>query len=186
MTAGESPNAEAGFSQEQGEFVIMRVFDAPRELVWKAWTEEEPLKQWFGPAGFTLSVAKLNVVPGGVFHYCMRAANGVEMWGKWVFREVAALERIVLVNTFSNKHGNPIRHPYVAEWPLEMLTATTFEDEGEATKLTIRWHPIDASPAEQKTFDSMHDAMTQGWTGTFDQLAAYLVKSREQGTGTRE
>jgi uncharacterized protein YndB with AHSA1/START domain len=178
MTAGESSRADAEVSQER-EFVITRDFDAPRELVWKAWTEEEDLKQWFGPAGFVLTVAKLNVAPGGIFHYCMRAANGVEMWGKWVFREVAPQEKIVLVNTFSNKHGNPIRHPYVADWPLEMLTRTTFEEQGAATKLTIAWHPIDASPAEEKNFDGMHDAMTQGWTGTLDQLAGYLAKNRK-------
>lgn len=164
-------------SQER-EFVYLRELDAPRELVWKMWTEEEHLKQWFAPAGFGLSVAKLNVVSGGIFHYCMRAANGVEMWGKWVFREVVSQQRIVVVNTFSNKHGNPMRHPYVADWPLEMLTTTTFAEVDEKTMLTIAWHPMDASSVEQKTFDSMHDAMTQGWSGTLDQLDAYL-KSRD-------
>ncbi|MFC5863246.1 SRPBCC domain-containing protein [Acidicapsa dinghuensis] len=165
------------------EFVYLLELDAPRELVWKTWTEEEHLKQWFAPAGFALSVAKLNVVSGGIFHYCMRAANGVEMWGKWVFREVVAPERIVLVNTFSNKHGNPTRHPYVADWPLEILTTATFADVDGNTVLTIAWHPIDASPSEQKTFDSMHDAMTQGWNGTLGQLEAYL-KGRNQGPET--
>jgi uncharacterized protein YndB with AHSA1/START domain len=116
----------------------------------------------------------------------MRAVNGVEMWGKWVFREVVAPERIVLVNTFSNKHGNPTRHPFVADWPLEMLTTTTLAEVDGGTRLTIAWHPVDASTAEQKTFDSMHDAMTQGWNGTLDQLAAYLGKSREHGSGSRE
>ena len=158
----------------QREFVITRLFEAPRERVFQAWTQEEHLKQWFGPAGFTIPVCRLNLVPGGVFHYCLRAPNGVEMWGKWVFQQIVPPEKIVLINTFSNKHGNLTRHPYVADWPLEMLTTTTLAEEDGKTHLTIAWRPIDATAAEQKNFDSMHGAMTQGWNGTFDQLAAYL------------
>jgi uncharacterized protein YndB with AHSA1/START domain len=157
------------------EFVITRIFDAPRELVFAAWTEQQHLKQWFGPKGFTIPISNLNLVPGGAFHYCMRASNGVEMWGKWIFREIVPPKRIVLVNTFSNKHGNLTRHPYVPTWPLEMLTTTTLiEDEGK-TGVKIAWTPVHASKAEQKMFDSMHDEMTQGWNGTLDQLAEYLT-----------
>lgn len=184
MTSGEKPKAGAELSQQQ-EFVISRDLDAPRGVVWKAWTEEDDLKKWFAPAEFALTVAKLNVTPGGIFHYCMRAANGVEMWGKWVFHEVVPPERIVLVNTFSNKHGNPTRHPFVADWPLEILTTTTLAELEGKTRLTIAWHPIDASAAEQRTFDSMHDAMTQGWSGTLDQLARYLAKAIEPGIAPR-
>jgi uncharacterized protein YndB with AHSA1/START domain len=156
------------------DFVFERVLDAPRNLVFAAWTEEDHLKQWFAPIGFTIPVCRLNLVPGGIFHYCMRAPNGVEMWGKWIFQEIVLPERIVLVNTFSNKHGNLTRHPYVPEWPLEMLTAITLIEAGAETRVRLAWAPVNASLAEQKTFESMHDAMTQGWNGTFDQLAAYL------------
>src|SRR5258706_14903907 len=74
------------------EFVITRVFAAPRELVWKAWTERDRLMQWFGPKGFTMPTAKMDFRPGGVFHYCMRSAEGHEMWGTFVYREIVAPE----------------------------------------------------------------------------------------------
>ena len=85
-------------------FVISREFDAPRERVWKAWTDVEQLKQWFSPKGFTVIAAKMDLRPGGSYHYGMRAPNGQEMWGKWVFREVKAPERLVLASA----HGLPV------------------------------------------------------------------------------
>jgi uncharacterized protein YndB with AHSA1/START domain len=156
-------------------FAIARIFNAPRDLVFSVWTEPQHLKLWFGPKDFTIPISHLNLVPGGAFHYCLRASNGVEMWGKWIFKEIAPPERILFVNTFSNKHGNITRHPYVANWPLEMLTSATFTEVNGKTTIYLQWTPINANAAEQRTFDTMHDAMNQGWTGTFDQLDDYLV-----------
>ena len=69
-------------------FVITRVFDAPRSLVWKAWAERDRLMQWFGPKGFIMRVATLDLRPGGIFHYCLRSPDGKDMWGKFVYREL--------------------------------------------------------------------------------------------------
>ena len=103
-------------------FVISREFKAPRELVWEAWTERDRLTQWFGPKGFMMSAAKLDFRPGGSFHYSMRTPDGKEMWGKFVYREIVAPEKIVLVNSFSDAGGGLTRHPFSPAWPLEMLT----------------------------------------------------------------
>jgi uncharacterized protein YndB with AHSA1/START domain len=156
------------------EFAISRLFDAPREQVFAAWTNEEHLKHWLAPRGFTIPVARLNLVPGGALHYCMRAPNGSEMWGKWALQEIEAPKWIVLVNTFSNKHGNLTRHPYVPNWPLEILTTTIFTEQQDKTLVKIVCLPINATDAEQRIFDTMHEAMTQGWNGTLDQLTEYL------------
>ena len=158
-------------------FVISHVFNAPRELVWKAWTERECLMQWFGPKGVTIPVAQLDLRPGGMFHYCMRMPDGKEMWGKFVYREIVPPEKIVLVNSFSDAQGGITRHPFSPTWPLEMLSTTTLTEEGKQTRLIIQWHPLHATEQEQKTFDSAHDGMMQGWSGTFEQLAAYLAKA---------
>ena len=158
-------------------FVISRAFDAPRDKVWKAWTERDRLLQWFGPKGFKMTTAKLDLRPGGAFHYCLRTPDGKDMWGKFVYREIAAPERIVLVNSFSDEEGGLTRHPFSATWPLEMLSTTTLVEEGGKTKLAIRWSPLNPTDEERKTFDSSHEGMKQGWTGTFDQLAAYLAKA---------
>src|SRR5438128_5695654 len=100
-------------------FVITRTFDAPRDKVWKAWTEREQLLQWFGPKGFKMTTAKLDLRPGGTFHYCLSSPDGKEMWGKFVYREIDAPKRIVLVNSFSDAKGGLTRHPMAPAWPLE-------------------------------------------------------------------
>ena len=91
-------------------FLISRTFDAPRELMWKAWSERARLMEWFGPKGFKMPAAKIDFRPGGSFHYCLESADGHEMWGKFVYREIVAPEKIVLVNSFSDEDGGITRH----------------------------------------------------------------------------
>ena len=158
-------------------FVISHLFSAPRERVWKAWTEREQLRQWFAPAGAAISSAQMDFRPGGSFHYSMRTFDGKEMWGKFVYREITAPEKIVLVNSFSDANGGLTRHPFSATWPLEMLSTTTFTDADGKTKLTIVWTPLNPREEERKTFDSSHDGMRQGWSGTFGQLTGFLAKA---------
>jgi len=157
------------------DFVISRVFDAPRDLVWKAFTEPERMKQWWGPKGFKVVAAKMDLRPGGSYHYGMKSPDGMTMWGKFIYREVVPNERLVLINSFSDEVGGITRHPMSPTWPLELLSVFTFEDApGGKTRFTIRWSAHNASTEEQKTFDTSHDSMNQGWGGTLDQLAAYL------------
>ena len=160
------------------DFVISRVFDAPRELVWKAFTEPESMKQWWGPKGFTVIASKMDLRPGGTYHYGMKAPNGSTMWGKFVFREIVAPERMVFVSSFSDEAGGTTRHPGHQSWPLEMVTVFTFEEQpGGKTKFTTRWSPLNATEEERKTFDGGHDSMRMGWTGTLDNLEAYLARA---------
>jgi uncharacterized protein YndB with AHSA1/START domain len=159
------------------DFVISRVLDAPRELVWKAFADPERMKQWWGPKGFTVVVSKMDFRAGGTYLYGMTAPNGTPVWGLFRYREILPPERMVLVNSFSDERGAVTRHPLHTEWPLEWLTTFTFEDlPGGKTRFTVRWQALDASAAEQKTFDDNHDSMRTGWTGTLDQLTAYLAK----------
>jgi len=157
-------------------FVITRVFDAPRELVFKALTESDRLAQWWGPKGFAWVSATLDLRPGGVFHYCMRAPNGQEMWGKFVYREVVPPERIVFVNSFADEKGNAIRHFMSPTWPLEVLNILTLAEHDGKTTLTMKGLPINATEVERKTFDDGHKSLEQGFGGTLDQLAEYLAK----------
>jgi uncharacterized protein YndB with AHSA1/START domain len=139
---------------EQG-FVITRVFDAPRDLVWKALTESER------------------------FHYAMRAPDGGEMWGKWVYREIVPPERLVFVNSFSDEAGNVVRAPFNANWPLEILNVVTLSEHAGRTTITMRGGPINATEEERRTFHAARQSMEQGFGGTFNQLDAYLAS--EQG-----
>ncbi|HJU83623.1 MAG TPA: SRPBCC domain-containing protein [Holophagaceae bacterium] len=161
---------------ETAPFVLSRVLDAPRDLVWKAWTEPERLMQWFGPKGVTMPACRMELRPGGIFHYCMRTPDGHDMWGKWVFREIEAPARLVLISSFSDAEGGLTRHPLSATWPLETLSTTTLEDLGDRTLLTIRWEPWNATEEERATFVGAHASMDQGWGGTLEQLQAYLAR----------
>jgi uncharacterized protein YndB with AHSA1/START domain len=160
------------------DFVISRVLNAPRNLVWKAFTDPERMQQWWGPKGFTVMVSKMDLRPGGTYHYGMKAPDGTPMWGKFVFREIVPPERMVFVSSFSDEAGGTSRHPLHAAWPLEMLSTFSFEElPGGKTRLTVRWHALNATPEEQKTFDSSHDSMLKGWGGTLEQLEAYLARA---------
>jgi len=160
------------------DFVIARVFDAPRDLVWKCFAEPERMKEWFGPKGSVIVSSKMDFRVGGTYLGAMRDPGGRVMWAKFVYREILAPERLVWVHSFSDEAGGLTRHPLNATWPLELLTTVTFEDApGGKTKITLRWSPHNATAEEIKTFDAARSGMTQGWGGSFERLAAYLVEA---------
>jgi uncharacterized protein YndB with AHSA1/START domain len=157
-------------------FEISRVYDAPRAKVWQAWTEPERLKQWWGPRGFKVHTCKVDLRPGGTFLYGMKAPDGSDVWGRFVYREVKAPERLVFIVSFSDPKGGTTRHPGMENWPLHILSTVSFEEQAGKTKVTVRWTPHEASEIERKTFDEGRASMQQGWTGTLDQLTAYLKR----------
>jgi len=160
------------------EFVISRGFDARRELLWKCFTQAQHLKQWWGPKGFKVIAAKMDLRVGGTYHYGLKAPDGTRMWGKFAYREIVPHQRLVFISSFSDEAGGTARHPRHKDWPLEIVSVFSFEDApGGRTKFTVRWQPHNATPAERQTFDAGRDSMRQGWSGTMDQLAAYLAKN---------
>ena len=181
MSVSSDSKAGSSVAVPEGaqEFSISRELAAPRELVFKAWTERDRMAEWFGPKGVTMVTSSLDLRPGGIYHYCMRTPDGSEMWGKWVFREIVPPERLVFVSSFSDPEENVTRHPMAPDWPLEMITNVTFTENAGRTTVTVRWAPIKASQIEIDTFNAAHASMNGGWTGTFQQLEAYLA--REQG-----
>lgn len=148
------------------EFVMERVFDASRELVWQAWTKPEHLTQWWGPKGWTLPVCQVDFRPGGVWLYCMRGPDGEEAWGKAIYREIVEPERIVYLDTFVDETGNPL------EGMPEMLITVTFADHDGKTRLAT--HAQFASAADLEAVLAM--GMVEGLTQTWDRLEAYLAQ----------
>ena len=156
-------------------FVIERAFDAPREAVWQAWTQADRLREWWGPKGFTVSYCKVKLRQGGGMHYCLKAPNGTDMWGKFVYQEIVKPEKLVFISSFSDEKQGITRHPMSPEWPREMLTTVTFEEHEGRTTVTIAWSPHAATEDERRTFDESRASMQQGWTGTLDQLTDHLA-----------
>lgn len=156
-------------------FDITRTFAAPRELVFRAWTQPEHLLRWFGPAGFTMIRAEMDLRPGGRFHYGLRGPDGGEMWGLWIFREVDAPAYLEFVSSFSDPAGGATRHPMAPDWPLEMLSTlrlTAGADDTTTLYLTSEAH--EATAAERAAFAAGKPSMQGGWTGTLDALEAHL------------
>jgi len=132
------------------------------------------MAKWWGPKGFKVTVSEMDLRPGGLYHYCMKSPEGAEMWGKFLYKEIIMPERLVLVNGFSDAQGNLTRHPLSPHWPLEMLSVFSFIARGDKTEITVKWSPLNPTAIERKTFEEGMSSMQQGWTGTLDQLAAFL------------
>jgi len=158
----ETTSSRATKSEER-ELVIERVFDAPRELVWKAWTEPERVMRWWGPKGYTSPAAEIDLRVGGKYLWCMRSPEGQDLWSTGVYREIVPFERLVCTNSFADEHGNVVpasHYGIAADLPLQMVATVTFEDLGGKTKLTLR--------------HEMREGAGQGWSESFDKLAASL------------
>ena len=162
--------------KEQAEQVLItRVLDAPRDVVFKTWTDCNRLMSWWGPKGFTTPFCKTDPRPEGVFHYCMRSSEGKDYCGKSVYREIVEPERIVFTDAFADAEGNqvsPAHYGMSASHPAETLVTVTFAEHEGRTKLTLR-HSILESVEER-------GGTQQGWTEMFDQLAAYVAKVEDR------
>ncbi len=164
---------ETGKADRERELVITRVFDAPRELVWRAWTEPERVMQWWGPTGFTSPVSKIDLRVGGENLNCMRSPDGKDLWSKGIYREIIPPERLVITDSFADEEGNTVSASYYGMdpgWPLEMLVTLTLEEEDGKTKMILR------HSGEGDINDKDIDDMRQGWSQSFDKLADYLAK----------
>ncbi|MBI5225686.1 SRPBCC domain-containing protein [Candidatus Micrarchaeota archaeon] len=161
-------------------FIIFRILDAPRELVWAAFTDPARMKDWWGPKGFTVLKSAMDLRVGGTYFYGMRSPDGKAMWGKFVYREIQPISKMVWVNSFSDETGGITRHPFAPDWPLQLLTTLTLAKTAAGkTELTLVWIPMDATESEMATFDAGRDSMTGGWTGTFEGLEAYLAQVKK-------
>lgn len=175
QTIGRLGEHVAMLTSDRPEFLVTRIFDAPRDLVWRAWTDPAMVAKWFGPKGSVMRVLGMDVRPSGIWHSHIRMPDGVDMWAKFVFEEVAAPKRLVWKHAFSNAAGDLIRHPMATDWPLLMLTAVTFEELGGRTKVIVSMVPFEATAAESAIFAESLPGMNTGWGGSFEQLDAFLA-----------
>lgn len=145
----------------EGTVTLTRVFDAPRALVWKAWTDPKMMAQWFGPRGFTASVPQLDVRAGGALRIVMHGPDGNDYPMKGTFREVAAPERLVFSNIAIDNEGNHL---------LEGETTVTLTEKDGKTTLTLRTYAVGLVPIAPK----MLAGMEAGWTQSIDKLEELL------------
>jgi uncharacterized protein YndB with AHSA1/START domain len=141
-----------------GEMILTRVFDAPRELVFRAWSDPAHLVKWWGPKGFTLPGCEMDFRTGGKYRFVMRGPDGNDFPFHGAYRDIVANERIVFTCVIENLP--------------ELLTTVTFADEGGKTRLTVRQTTPPGEPGR---------GQNQGWSESLDRLADHL--GRESGHG---
>ena len=151
-------------SAVQNELVIHRVFDLPVSKVWRALTEPEQFKKWWGPNGFTCPSSKMEARPGGKYLNCMRGPDGKEYWSTGVVKEFIPGKKLVLTDSFSDEKGNiksASEYGMPGDWPKELLITFELEEADGATKLKLEHEGV---PEE------MHDECVKGWNESFDKL----------------
>ena len=161
--------AKRNESDKSEGLVITRVFDAPCELVWKAWTDPEHLKRWWGPKNFTAPSCKMDLRVGGKYLFCMHSPDGKDYWTTGVYREIKKPERIVCTDSFADEKGNVVPASFYGmqdDMPTEMLVTVTFEDENGKTKMTLKHAGMPAG--------EMGEMAQTGWNESFDKLAESL------------
>jgi uncharacterized protein YndB with AHSA1/START domain len=152
-------------SVKSKDIVITRVFDAPRELVWKAWTEPKRFKRWWGPTGYSCPSAKIDARVGGMYLAAMRSPEGQDIWSTGTYSEVVEPEILAMTDSFADEKGKivPASHYKMpGEFPMELHVSVSFEEHGNQTTMTLKHLGMPA--------DSADDA-TNGWNQSFDKLA---------------
>lgn len=161
--AGSAAAASQPARWDGGDLVLTRVFDAPRELVYRAWTEPERFARWFGPTSSTIPFLEMDARPGGTLHFCHRFPDHEDVWVRGEFREVRAPEIVSFTCAFSDPAGARVDRP---GFPPEMTITATFAEEGGRTRVTIRQSGLEKDQGE-----------VQGWTEGLDRLAALLASA---------
>lgn len=139
------------------QLTLTRVFDAPRELVFRAWTERERLQRWWGPRGFTNSRCEIDVRPGGAIAIDMRGPDGNVYPMRGEFREIVPPERLVFMSSAAGPDGKPM---------FEMLNTVTFTERNGKTELRLDVRALMVTGLAARPLQGM----TQGWTETLERL----------------
>jgi uncharacterized protein YndB with AHSA1/START domain len=154
-----------------------RVIDAPREVVFKVWTDAKHFAQWFGPRQVALPFCRIDPRPGGELHFCHRLGDGTQIWVKGVYREFVVPERLVFSSSFVDANGLPAAPPMFPDWPLDTMfvTTVTFADlEGRKTQLTVRQTLVPAAAAAKDAVKRERQGARTGWSETLDRLDEYI------------
>jgi uncharacterized protein YndB with AHSA1/START domain len=164
-------------TEDAADLNFARIVEAPRDLVFKVWTEAEHFAQWFAPHDVVIPFCRIDPRPGGALHFCHRVADGTEVWLKGTYREFVAPERLVFALWFVDASGRPAPHPMFPDWPLDtvIVTTVTFADLNGKTRLTVRQGLEPAEGAARDAIRREREAARLGWAETLERLDGYVV-----------
>ena len=154
---------------------IVREFDAPKTLVFDAWTKVEHLNNWMFPMqGCSCEFVKADIKTGGSSLHKVTMPNGHEMWLFTQYEEVSAPEKLVFLQYFSNKNGDIVQMQHIPNWPKDMLATLSFEEIEGKTTITFLWEPRNPTAEEIIAFESTRADHDKGWGAGMQQLQVYL------------
>lgn len=156
-------------------FTIQRRFAAPVERVFDAWVDPAQMAVWAGPTGSRTEVLSGAIAAGETMHARQDNAEGMTMYTIARYHAIERPTRLTYDQSFADEAGNIVKAPFFDHWPHVMRTDVQFEEDGNGTRLTLTWTPIDATPEEEAQFASIMESMTGGWNGSFDKLDAHLA-----------
>ncbi len=164
---------------ELPKYILDREFDAPRDMVWRAWTDPELLARWYGPGVDTI-IHKFDLKPGGMWLNEMKWGDKSDL-SKMVFQEVVPQEKLVWHHSSTDADWNVATNQMMADWPRVLLTTVTFEDAGAKTNVRLTQVPLDATEAEIACFAGMMAGMDKGWGGGYKVLDEMFAELQEKG-----
>lgn len=163
---------------ELPEYLLDRIFDAPREMVWRAWTDPDLLSRWYGP-GVDTVIHRFDLRSGGEWRNEMKWGDKSDL-SKMVFQEIVPQEKLVWHHSSTDADWNIISNPMMPDWPRVLLTTVTFNDAGSKTNVRLTMVPIEATDAEIACFAGAMAGMDNGWGkgyAVLDELFAELQES---------
>ncbi|HEV7446361.1 MAG TPA: SRPBCC domain-containing protein [Steroidobacteraceae bacterium] len=155
-------------------YVLERIFAAPRELVWKTWTDPKLLPRWYGPKVETI-IHRLELKPGGLWLLEMKW-GGNSHYQRAEYTEVTPPTRLVWLHSSSDADWNIVASPMMADWPRVLLTTVVFDEEGARTRMRLTWSPHNATEGEIACFAAAIDRMGKGWESGMELLAKLLAE----------
>jgi uncharacterized protein YndB with AHSA1/START domain len=155
-------------------YVLERIFDAPRVLVWQTWTDPKLLQRWYGPNVETI-IHQFDLKPGGTWLNEMKW-GGKSDFSKMLFQEVMQREKLVWHHSSTDAEWNIINSPMMPDWPRVLLTTVTFEDREDKTNVRLSQVPMDATDAELICFAKVMARMDKGWGSGYAILDQMLVE----------
>lgn len=167
----------ANREKNEATLTIVREFNAPRELVFEAFSDAAHLGQWWGPVGSRTTVVSLDFRPKGLFHYKMESDMGI-MWGRFIYGQIKKPELIEFTLSISDEKAGITRAPFPGfeQWPLEIFNIFTFTEKGGKTTITSKSYPVNATEEEIKCFIGNMDSFREGTTATLAQLDVYFSR----------
>jgi uncharacterized protein YndB with AHSA1/START domain len=159
MSKGNELSNEAA----QRELVITRIFNAPRQLVWKAWTEPGHFKKWWGPKEYTCPYCSIDLKVGGKYLASMQSEDGKKIWSTGTYREIKPQRKIVYTDSFADSKGNivPGSDYNMPEMPMELIVTIEFEEADGKSNMSLHHAGLPVA---------MADDCIKGWQSSFDKL----------------